>query len=76
MPSFTVFTIPNFFHRGQSRTSRTSPPLMFLATVPPRLSPTTTLGLLLIELDLSDADGLLEVVVGQLRIDDNVAVLG
>src|ERR1019366_5224406 len=34
------------------------------------------LGLVLIELGLGDADGFGEILVGQLRIDDLVAVLG
>jgi hypothetical protein len=34
------------------------------------------LGLVLVELGLGDPDGFVEVVVGQLRVDDLVAVSG
>ena len=75
MPGFTVLAVPHFFQAGQSRTSRASPLLMFMATAPPLDEPTTTCGLVLVELVLGDPDGLLEVVVGQLRVDDLVAVV-
>jgi len=42
--AFTVLTVPYFFHAGQSKTSFASPLLMFMATAPPRLDPTTTWG--------------------------------
>ena len=76
VPGFTVLAVPHFFQAGQSRTSRASPLLMFIATAPPRDEPTTTCRLVLVELGLGDLDGLGEVLVGQLRVDDLVAVLG
>ena len=44
VPGFTVLAVPHFFHAGQSRTSRASPLLMFIATAPPLDEPTTTWG--------------------------------
>jgi hypothetical protein len=48
---------------------------MFIATAPPREEP-QRLRLMLVELLLGDLDGHVEVLVGQLRIDDLMAVLG
>ena len=75
MSGFTVFAVPYFFHAGQSRTSFASPLSMFMATAPPRLDPTTTWGWCVVELGLGDSDGLGEILVRQLRIDDLVAVV-
>ena len=47
---------------------------MFMATARPGSSRRPP-GLVLVELGLGDPDGLVEVVVGQLRVDDLVAVL-
>ena len=74
MPGFTVLAVPYFFQAGQSRTSRASPLLMFMATAPPRRRADDHLRLVLVELGLGDPDGLGEVLVGQLRVDDLVAV--
>ena len=74
MPGFTVLAVPYFFQAGQSRTSFASPLLMFMATAPPLARSDDDLGPVLVELGLGDADGLAEVLVGQLRVDDLVAV--
>ena len=72
MPGFTVLADPHWFHAGQSRTSRASPLLMFIATAPPRLDPTTTWGLCLSTSSLlGDLDGLL----CELGIEDRVAMV-
>jgi hypothetical protein len=44
VPGLTILTVPHFFHAGQSSTSFAEPLLMFMATAPPRLDPTTTWG--------------------------------
>ena len=45
VPGFTVLAVPYFLQAGHIRTSLASPLLMFIATAPPRLEPTTTSGL-------------------------------
>jgi hypothetical protein len=49
-----------------------------MATAPPRLDPTTDdhSRLVFVELGPGDPDSRLEILVGQLRVDDLVAVLG
>ena len=76
MPGFTVLAVPHFFQAGQSRTSRASPLLMFIATAPPRDEPTTTCGWCLSNSAWAILTASVEVLVGQLRVDDLVAVLG
>jgi hypothetical protein len=44
VPGLAVLAVPNFFHAGQSSTSRASPLLIFMATAPPLDEPTTTWG--------------------------------
>ena len=44
VPGLTVVAVPHRFHAGQSRTNGVEPVLMFIATAPPRLEPTTTSG--------------------------------
>ena len=70
VPGFTVLADPHWFHAGQSRTSRASPLLMFIATAPPARSD-DHIGLVLVELVLGDLDGLL----WELGIEDRVAVV-
>ena len=67
MFGFTVVAVPHVFQAGQSSTSGVSPLSMFIATAPPRELPTTTSGWCLVVLGLGDADGGIEVVVGQGR---------
>ena len=43
---------------------------MFMATAPPRLTD-DDIGQVPVELGLGDADGLIEIVVGQFRIQDS-----
>jgi hypothetical protein len=40
----TVLVLPHRFQAGQSNTNGVEPKLMFIATAPPRLEPTTTFG--------------------------------
>ena len=75
MSGFTVLAVPYFFQAGQSSTSFASPLLMFMATAPPRLDPTTTWGRCLSNSAWAMRDRLGEVLVGQLRVDDLVAVV-
>jgi hypothetical protein len=49
---------------------------VILVPAPPRDEPTTTAGLVLVELCLGDLDDQGEVFVGQFRVDDLVAVPG
>src|SRR6516225_7402606 len=44
VPGFTDLAVTCFLQAGQSRTSLAFPPLMFMATAPPRLEPTTAGG--------------------------------
>ena len=44
VPGLTVVAVPHRFQAGQSSTSGVEPELMFMATAPPRLEPTTTSG--------------------------------
>ena len=76
MPGFTVLAVPYFFQAGQSSTSRASPILMFIATAPPLDEPTTTCGWCLSNSAWAILTASVEVLVGQLRVDDLVAVLG
>jgi hypothetical protein len=42
--ALTVLAAAQLFHAGQSRTSLAEPLLIFMATAPPRLDPTTAWG--------------------------------
>ena len=65
---------PFTLQAGQSGTSLASPPLMSKATAPARSH--DHVGAVPVVLGLGDPDGLGEVLVGQFRVDDLVAVLG
>ncbi len=51
-----------------------SPDWIFMATAPPPAGADDDIGMVLIEFDLGDVNGTVEIIVGQGRIQDLVAV--
>ena len=74
VPDFTVLADPNRFQAGHSRTSGVSSAFMFIAMAPPGWTD-HDIRMMLIELGLGNADGGVEIVVGQSRIENLVAVV-
>jgi hypothetical protein len=70
---FTVLAVPHFFHAGQSKTSRAAVDIHGHGTASRRAD--DHIRLVLVELLLGDPDGLGEILVGQLRVDDGMAVV-
>lgn len=71
MPGLTAFTAPYFFQAGQSNGAAVD----VHCHGPASARPHDDLRLMHVELFLGDADGLGEVVIGQLRVQNCVAVI-
>ena len=75
MPGFTFVAVPHRFQAGHSRTKRRRTRIDVHGHGTAPAGTDNDIGLVLVELGLGDADGRIEIVVGQGRVQDLVAVV-
>ena len=75
VPGFTVVAVPHRFQAGQSRTSGVVAAVDVHRHGTAPAGADNDIGMMLVELGLGDADGGIEIVVGQGRVQDFVAVV-
>ena len=72
---FTVVAVPHRFQAGQSRTSGVDARVDVHGDGPTPAGADHNIGMMPVELGLGDPDGFVEIIVGQGRIQDLVAVV-
>ena len=76
MPGLTVVAVPHFFHAGHSKTSAAPPDVDVHGDRAAARRADDHVGVVPVELGLSDPDRLGEIFVRQGRIDHGMTVLG